>query len=61
MAPFAQVKNAEPSVPKPKSRCEVEAFVIRSAMDKNSRHTLYGGSVDWSKGPKIVHACETTH
>jgi hypothetical protein len=61
MAPFAQVKNTEPSVPKPKGMLEVETFVIWAAMDKKSRHTFYGGSVGWRQGPIIVHACETTH
>jgi len=61
MSPFTKVKNAEPSVPKTKGMFEVETLVIRSAMDKKSRHTLNGGSVGWSKGPKIVHTCKTTH
>jgi len=61
MTPFAQVKNTEPSVPKPKGVLEVEAFIIRSAMDKKFRHMLHGGSVGWSQRLKIVYACETTH
>jgi hypothetical protein len=61
MSPLTQVKNTEPPVPEPNSMFEVEAFIIRSTMDENFRHTLQGCSVGWSKRPKIVHPCETTH
>jgi hypothetical protein len=61
MSAFAQVKNTEASVSKSERTCEVEAFIIRAAMGKKSGHTRYRSAIGWSKRPKIVQACETTH